>query len=165
MDSPIIKVTGKSLGGFRYWWMKHVFGFNEQQHCARCFVGPYEKQVGREMLLRRDVLLTPSDAPFLYLCGVAISGGWANNFHVAMRRAPGKSILARTYDGLKVEIENVEQVAIPPLPNGWGGLPRSYTTCRNFQFGVAVRDQLPRNPTDQATGLREGPSKAQGRLF
>ena len=51
--------------------------------------------------------------------------------------APGAEVVAATYNGVAIHIANARRLDIPWIDDGWNGFPRSYTTCRNWQFGVA----------------------------
>jgi hypothetical protein len=130
------------LQGFRYFWLKYVSGFDQAQHCARCLLGNYSKLVNTAMLTERIVQLQEpaAAAPFdyLYLCGVAAPYQWERNFHLALRPAAPETITeAETSNGFRVSVQGLEAVPIPTLPDGFQGLAKAYTTCRNFQFGVA----------------------------
>lgn len=121
--------------GFRYLWLKCVHGFNPRQHCLAALRGPREPRVHPAMLLGQTIRIAP--APYVYLCGVALGRRYDQNLHIAMRHAPGVSFDVLTWNGIRVRVENAEQVAIHALPAGFRGLGPEYTTCRNYQFGVA----------------------------
>lgn len=140
------KAGGGALEGFRYFWLKYVRGFDAREHCARCLVGPYEKQVHPSMPLGSPIALDPGDAPFVYLCGVGPR--YVDNLHLALRSLPGASAEARTYAGQLVTVEGAEALTIPALASGFRGLPGPFTTCRNFRFGVAFVERA---------GLGHGP--------
>lgn len=122
------------LHGFKYWWMKDVVDYDLSVHCARCLRGRYDTRIRKDMHTN-DRLLLRTD--LVYLCGVSVRG-WAQNFHAAARAAPGKSFTVPTFNGFEVRFENAERIEIEPLPNGWSGLPKAFTTCRNFQFAVQM---------------------------
>ena len=134
IDSP----GQERLRGFSYFWLKYVTGFDARQHCARCLLGRYEKAVDVGMPTGRAITLDPGAAPFLYLCGV--TGRWADNVHLAMRPAPGRRVTAPLGAG-EVTLEGAELLAIPALPEGFRGLDRGFTTCRNYRFGVAYLER------------------------
>ncbi|HSV47458.1 MAG TPA: hypothetical protein VLJ58_16835 [Ramlibacter sp.] len=119
------------LTGFRYWWLKHVEGFDLTQHCARCLVGRYDKRVTRDMVLGVPIEL---ESRLVYLCGV--SPRYATNFHAAVEHAPGEVAELATYNGHTVRFEHGRLLPIPELPRGWGGMGAQYTDCRNFRFAV-----------------------------
>lgn len=139
-----------ALEGFMYWWLKYVKGFVGTTHCASCLLGAWARdRVNKTMPTNQPVVL---DKPahtynFLYLCGVRGSGynrttrkyvnGYADNFHLPMRPRPGFTAEAVTYNGFRVVVQNAESLLpITPVADGWRGLDRKMTTCRNFQFGV-----------------------------
>jgi hypothetical protein len=123
------------LTGFVYFWLKYVSAFNPRVHCARCLAGPYSQRVKKDMPLGARVTLDEAQAPLLYLCGV--TSRWLTNLHIAMLPKLGARIVKRTYHNLVVTIEDAEELPIPGLADGFRGLPRAFTSCRNYQFGVA----------------------------
>jgi hypothetical protein len=123
------------LTGFTYFWLKYVSAFNPRVHCARCLVGAYSQRVKKDMPLGAPITLDEATAPLLYLCGV--TSRWPTNLHIAMLPKVGVQIVKRTYHNLVVTIDDAEELPIPPLADGFRGLPRAFTTCRNYQFGVA----------------------------
>jgi hypothetical protein len=120
-----------------YFWAKHVRGFNNTKHCARCLIGSYEKSISASMPFGvwNDILLT-GDA--LYICGVSKPYRWEKNFHLAVKNGAGRLERA-LYNGVKVIIEDAEEIVFDgekariKYPN----LGPEYITCRNFQFGVS----------------------------
>lgn len=153
-DAPVPVLTftgpGPKMPGFPFLWLKYVRGFDRREHCAKCLVGAFsgafkkakggtrEKPWGGDIRTDVPIVLDETDAPLLYLCGVSSGYKHANNLHVAFRPQHASVIEGRTWNGFKFVIENAEQLAIPALPAGFLGLPASYTTCRNFQFGWTV---------------------------
>lgn len=125
--------TSANLHGFRYFWLKDVVGYDIGVHCARCLRGRYERRVNREMPLNHQIVLR---SKLVYLCGV--SPRWQNNLHAAAELAPGESFSVPTYNGMTAHFENARRIEIQPLPDGWGDLPKAFTTCRNFQFAVQM---------------------------
>lgn len=77
-----------------------------------------------------------SDFKCLYLCGVI---GYRNNLHIPFVPSDNENdiITAETYRGDKVIIIGAKRLPIPPLENGYNGLSRAFTSCRNYQFGVS----------------------------
>ena len=129
--------TGTNLFGFMYFWGKHIKGFDNTKHCARCLKGGYDKVISKDMALNE-----PFDIQFhaqaFYLCGVAKPYCWDNNFHLAL--VPGdETIIKKTYNGIIVLVEGVKEFkfsgvnAVVKYPE-YG---KEYITCRNFQFGVS----------------------------
>ena len=90
---------------------------------------------GRLTPVGEPLLLNQWPFECLYLCGN--SGTWKLNLHIAFHHAPGETIVQATYNGYQVVIENARRLPIPGLPRQWHGLPGEFTTCRNYQFGVA----------------------------
>jgi hypothetical protein len=133
----LLEGTGENLYGFKYFWAKHVRGFNNERHCAKCLLGGYEKLIRATMPL--GVWLDiPVSADVLYICGVSQPYRWANNFHLAVKNG-GNRIEKTLYNGVKITLEGVEEVyfdgekAAERYPN----LGEEFLTCRNFQFGVS----------------------------
>lgn len=136
MKNPIrLTILGDAdhLSGFKYWWLKSVREYRLDVHCARCLIGPYDRRVNKQMLTGQLVEL---HGDLVYLCGVA--SRWANNFHAPAQRAEGQSFTLPTYNGFLVHFENAVLLPITPLPDGFHGLDRSFTTCRNYQFAVQM---------------------------
>lgn len=129
------------VSGFRYLWAKYVFEFDPLQHCAKCLVGRWSSRIKPTMKLG-DVVFDEAKAPFVYLCGVAPGRAWKNNLHVPMRPKRGSSFEVVAYNGLTIRVRDAELMFIPELPDLFMGFDKSYTTCRNFQWGVAYGDEL-----------------------
>jgi hypothetical protein len=142
MAQPAITVTIEgqqpNLSGFQYWWLKSVRGYRLDVHCARCLVGPYDRRINKAMPLGQAVEL---QGDLVYLCGVADGRRWANNFHAAAAFEEGESFSLPTYNGLDVRFDNARMITIEPLPDGWNGLDKSFTTCRNYQFALQMADR------------------------
>lgn len=160
MHEPILEAVGEgaTVTGWRYLWLKYVSGFDNAQHCARCLIGPYSKRVRRDMPHNVPVLLDEATGcDVLYLCGVAERGGLPANFHLAVQPAPGEVAEGRSSQGTHFRIRNARRLEIPALPSRFDGRPAAFTTCRNWQFGVA-RYGLPRatlqasDPTSRPSG-------------
>ena len=138
---PSIKLTvfgdQPRLSGFKFWWLKSVVSYRMDVHCARCLVGKYERRVSKDMLLNHPVELI---GDLVYLCGV--SPRWSTNFHAAVALEPGSRIELPTYNGLTVRFDNGRLIPIEPLEEGWNGLPREFTTCRNYQFAVQMKGAI-----------------------
>jgi hypothetical protein len=158
MVIPTIKVGvngEKAAAGYRYLWLKFVSGFAPNRHCARCLSGGYSKRVRNNLPEGPQVLVMDEkpEAACLYLCGVtpgALWQAWGNNLHIPFVPEAGSVIEKVDYRGQLFVIENARELTFPPLPDGWGGYNRSYTTCRNFQFAVdyfgARNEKLPDLP-------------------
>lgn len=98
--------------------------------------------MGLEVAIGEIIRLDEYPVSFLYLCGVS-RAGWDSNCHAAMEPAKEGQVCIKTFNGFKVEIQNVRSLEIPSLPEGFRGLDPSFTTCRNFQFGVAYLTEIP----------------------
>lgn len=122
------------MSGFRFWWLKSVVDYDLDVHCARCLRGKYERRVSKHMRLNHPVELR---GDLVYLCGV--SPKWPTNFHAAIAHEVGSVVEMRTYLGHTVRFENGRRIEIEPLPDGWDGRPKAFTTCRNFQFAVQMK--------------------------
>ena len=137
-----IDPTGE-VRGWRYLWLKYVRGFSPGTHCATCLVGSYSKHVKRNGM-RVGVPMPLDESPFyqhIYLCGVASAGGWAANLHLATVPAAGEVAEVQASTGTLFRITNARRLDIPGLEPGYQGRPRSFTTCRNWQFGVEYYGQ------------------------
>ena len=135
-------------GSWRHLWLKQVTGFRPDVHCARCLKGRFDRAITPRQVA--DGLSHAFDLPdgLWYLCGVAARGGWSCNLHVAFETAQTDRVvlLEDVRRQARVVLEGARQILIPSLPSGWRGLPRPFTTCRNFQFGVD-RFGYPSEPT------------------
>jgi hypothetical protein len=134
-----LQVEGSPLGQptasrYAFLWAKHVRGFREDKHCAACLVGEWEKKISRSLV--DGVYEIPQKAPFFYICGVTGNFDWANNLHFVLKPKEGGIAMIDAEYGMRLTIYNAERVMITPLPLHWKGLNRTFTTCRNFQFGV-----------------------------
>jgi hypothetical protein len=124
------------LGGWAHFWGKWVFGFNPKHHCAACLLGHWVSGLKPTMPVGLAQLEGPAGWPYLYICGVAAPRSWANNFHMALAPEPGGVVEMETWNGYRITAGDVRRIEIQPVPRGFGGLPDSFTTCRNWQFGI-----------------------------
>jgi hypothetical protein len=125
----------ETLFGFKFFWAKHVIGFDNTKHCARCLKGSYEKLISVSMPLNKYIEI-PQTGDALYICGVASPYKWANNFHLALQ--DGDGIIERVlYNGIKLTAigKELEFDAAPAFIK-YQRYGKEFTTCRNFQFGV-----------------------------
>lgn len=131
--SPFEKVEG-----YRYFWVKRVSGWLPTQHCARCLKGPFERFDGDYAPQPNTpaVVTLRGKEQYLYVCGVAQPRDWSANFHAPMRPVDGARFELPMRLGQRLIVEGAELLPIPSLPAGWHGLPTSFTTCRNYQFGA-----------------------------
>ncbi len=128
--------TKKRLRGFSYLWTKYITGFDARYHCATSLKGKYHWELGVPIFAPSSHVLDMHPYQYIYLCGVAETR-WADNLHIPMQHAPGETITDTTYTGLPIVIQNARRLDIPWVDDGWNDFPRSYTTCRNWQFGIA----------------------------
>ena len=125
----------KRLRGYSYLWVKYVTGFDGRYHCANSLRGTYHWPLGVPIFTPSRHTLNAHPFRYVYLCGVAQTR-WADNLHIPMEHAPGETIDDVTYNGVPIHIQNARRLEIPWIEDGWRDFPRSYTTCRNWQFGV-----------------------------
>jgi len=141
--APVLTIVGQSpsgrLWGFsQYTWLKYVSGFDSGEHCAKSLLGYHSRRVWYELPLNAPITLDESrEYDYIYLCGVSAEFEWSNNLHMPVRHAPGERAICTTWNGLRCVITNAQLVEIPGLEPGWGGHAREFTSCRNWQFGVA----------------------------
>lgn len=120
---------------YRYLWAKYVRGFNENYHCANCLRGKYTDYLGIHAPTNVELSMDESKSwDYIYLCGVS-RAGYLTNLHLPVRYAFGGTASVTDHAGLTFTFFNAEPVAIPALPEDFMGYDRSFTTCRNFQFG------------------------------
>lgn len=130
------------LTGFRHFWMKRVVGFYPSQHCAGCLKGGYvEGVVGVDMPAAADLQFEATAGDLFYLCGVASPYQWANNAHLAFRATPGSLACLTLFNGGLVTVANAAPVRFSDAQarEFYPGKGRAFLTCRNFQFGAALR--------------------------
>lgn len=127
------------LSGFRYWWAKHVTGFNENEHCIRSLGdGQISKRFKRSMPVNTNVELGFREGEIVYFCGVASTWKWEDNFHlVGIAKATERAQKAMS-NGDTLIITGLQELAFDDkiAQEFYGTLPKSYTTCRNFQFAA-----------------------------
>jgi hypothetical protein len=134
--------------GFRYLWAKAVKGFNPAKHCAQCLVGPYEKRFGLRMPVNDVVQLDGyAIGDLIYFCGVSAPYRWERNAHLAVRVTGDAfdSASIKLYTGAELTVTGA--VAVPftadKAAEAHPGRGKDYLTCRNFQFGAFVAEELP----------------------
>jgi hypothetical protein len=140
-----IRFTGLNnlafVNGFTHLWAAYVRGFNPKQHCQKAFLGRISNRIKTRTTLVGEPLILDETGDFdsLYICGVS-SGSVRhrkfNNLHLPLQHQHGETCSISTYNGYTVSVRNAILIPVPPLPEGWQGLPRNYTSCRNFQFCV-----------------------------
>lgn len=136
---------------YRFLWAKYVNGFNDNAHCANCLRGKRTEYLGVNAPTNIEFAMDESpNWDFIYLCGVTYAG-YEFNLHLPVAYSFGDTASFTDHAGLTFTFHNAREVGIPPLPDGFMGYDRSFTTCRNFQFGweyykanpiVSVRDSI-----------------------
>ncbi|BCS33638.1 hypothetical protein TBR22_A28650 [Luteitalea sp. TBR-22] len=138
--------------GFSLIWAFYVKGFIPETHCQCCFKGLRAPNFhSRNASSGVDIILDLLDvSPIVYICGVAMGPEDQRkyrNLHLPVRYEEGSTTSATTYNGYTVEVTNARALPIPPVPDGYNGLPPHHTRCKNFQFGLATfgtRQSAPR---------------------
>jgi len=125
-------ISSGKAAEFSYLWAKHVTGFNCANHCANCLRGAWERTICRTIVDGQYPIRMRGE--FFYICGVARE--WKNNLHLVVKYDPGSVARVDAFNGVRFTIHDAKRIMIDPLPLGWKGLDRSFTACRNFQFGV-----------------------------
>jgi hypothetical protein len=117
-------------------WGVHVSGFRQDKHCIYCLKGRKEGQLHRAMASGDYKLDT--GAPYFYLFGMRRAPRRDSNVHLAVEPYPGAVASIGSLYGVTFTIRDARALRIDRLPKGWMGLDESFTSCRNFQFGVQV---------------------------
>jgi hypothetical protein len=139
--------SGNQVTGWRYLWLKYVSGFQQGVHCARCLVGPYSERVTRTMLKGFAVRLDEHEKfDCLYLCGVSYKG-YEHNLHLAMEPAPGSVAEVTAFNGDIFRVQNARALPIPAPGPEWRILPSTFTSCRNWRFGLSRYGPTAMRPT------------------
>jgi hypothetical protein len=71
----------------------------------------------------------------VYLCGVTARK--YPGLHLALAPEASASASVTTHNGIRIIVSGARQLEIPPLPEGYAGMSHAYTSCVNWQFGVA----------------------------
>lgn len=136
----LVGTKGPDLQGFRYMWLKHVWGFNPLTHCAQCLVGQYLKCVGPNMDAN-DPQSLPGipEGQFYYLCGVSAPYQWQNNFHLVFTQGQD-TIEAPLWTGARFVLEGAKRIPFDDqaAKTLFPERTKAYLTCRNFQFGAGM---------------------------
>ncbi|KPV50002.1 hypothetical protein SE17_29475 [Kouleothrix aurantiaca] len=131
----VVAAKPKRMRGYTWFWAKYVTGFDPRYHCATGLKGKYHWEQGVPVFTPSSHVMDKAPYQYIYLCGVAETR-WADNLHIAMEHVPGESITDTTYTGIPIVIQNARRLHIPWVEDNWNDFPRSYTTCRNWQFGI-----------------------------
>ena len=129
---------GTALVGYPYFWLKGVTGFDPRQHCAKCLPGPFLINYQRPFPMNQEIeVKVVGSVRAAYLCGVA-EAGYRYNLHAPMVPDPhARDIEVPMVKGQKLIIRGGHLLEIPPVKDGFLGKDKTFTTCRNWQFGIA----------------------------
>lgn len=120
-------------GSFAYLWLKSVKDVDLSQHCAKCLIGDYQKEVKGSTKQLDGVQLNDN---IYYLCGVARPFNWTDNFHLAFMHSPG-NVLEYEDKGIHVVIHDAVMLPVSDMfvdPQHPKAKLKTYHTCRNWQF-------------------------------
>jgi hypothetical protein len=124
---------------------RYVYGFNQWDHCDRCFVARQEKKINPKM---ENGPVELKDELF-YLCGVGRDlsprahpqfARNTTNVHLAVRPRKGSMAAIGSVYGATFVIEDAEAIAIQPLSDGFQKLPPKHSRCKMFQFAYQMFD-------------------------
>ena len=122
---------------YYYIWLKYVRGFNLAEHCAKCLLGTYEKQINRDTYSYKDIVLQPSE--YYYFCAVS---SYKDNIHLAFIPQDGERIeIDNKY--YKIIVENARQIKFDESridPALKGAQLKEFYSCRNWQFANWVEN-------------------------
>lgn len=130
-------LRGDRPAGWKHLFLRYPTGIDPTRHCSGCFVGGADPRVSPGRLERGTLTLRP-DVPYAYLCGVASSGDWNDNLHLAVAPAPDGFVEVLTHLGDVFYVQGARRLDIPELADGWMGLDRGFTRCRMFRWAVAT---------------------------
>ena len=115
-------------------WGMYVRDFDSTKHCIYCLKGRKETALHRQMTDGDYELAT--DFPYFYLFAMGRGDRSISNVHLPVRPHPGAVASIGSLYGVSFTIRDAYVLRVDRLPNGWEGLGKEYTSCRNFQFGV-----------------------------
>jgi hypothetical protein len=125
----------EGLSVYYYLWLRYIHGFSPKYHCQRSLLGRNDKRFFPKMDITKTYELYPKHSEkYMYLCGQP--KGSPVGLHLAFIPNTEGEISYITVNNIEVRISNAIQLEIPPLPEGYGGMFHSFTSCRNWQFGV-----------------------------
>ncbi len=140
-NMPIILAIGRfpdggsKLSGFSQFWLRYVRGFSPHFHCQRSLRGFNDPRIRRDMEIGQSFkLLDTGRYDYIYLCGVTARKH--PGLHLALAPEASATVRLVTYNGIEIIVAGARRLGIPPLPDGYAGMSRAYTTCCNWQFGV-----------------------------
>ena len=115
-------------------WGIYVRDFDPSKHCMYCLKGRKEAALHRQMTDGDYELAT--DFPYFYLFAMGRGDRSISNVHLPVRPHPGAVATIGSLYGVTFTLRNANALRVDRLPDGWEGLEKEYTSCRNFQFGV-----------------------------
>ena len=128
--------SSERLDGFTHFWLRYVRGFSPNFHCQQSLRGTRDPRFRKGMLLGAPITLFEFlHFDYIYLCGVTPQR--YPGLHLALELSPGAQVETETYNGIRIRVEGATNLEIPALPDGFAGMSRRFTRCRNWQFGVA----------------------------
>ncbi len=123
------------LRGFTQFWLRYIHGFSPHFHCQKSLRGKSDPRFKKNMIIGKLFeLAEPKNYKHIYLCGVTAKK--YPGLHFALLPESGASAHTVTYNGIEISVIGAKALNIPYLPDGFAGMSRNYTTCRNWQFGV-----------------------------
>lgn len=127
------------LRGFRFFWLKRVRGYDLRQHCAKCLVGPFEREFwGGRTRCNVKIPVKAYEGEIFYLCGVAEPYRWKNNFHLPFVAEAGAEASAELFTGDVARVTGGRLLRFTDdlAKEVYESRGPSFVTCRNFQFAV-----------------------------
>lgn len=126
--------------GFRYFWAKHVTGFNSATHCYNCLKGSPVKAVNLELARGGTISILVEPGAMIYICGVASPHRWPDNFHHAFRAVPGATSEGQLHTGALLKVINGERIPFDGTAaiSAFRDRGPEFLTCRNFQFAAQM---------------------------
>ncbi|MGZ6317370.1 MAG: hypothetical protein ACXWNQ_08930 [Anaerolineales bacterium] len=135
LDIGLLTDQSSELRGFSQFWLRYVRGFSPHFHCQKSLRGFNDVRVAKTMRMNVSFRLRePEGYDYIYLCGVTARAH--PGLHLALIPEAGARARVVTYTGIEITVTGARQLEIPPLPDGFAGMSRKYTTCCNWQFGV-----------------------------
>jgi hypothetical protein len=136
----------KHLAGWKCFWGKTVLGFDPTVHCMACLIGErfwpvHARRMPANVAIDADI---PPGIP-LYICGVAETWRWSDNFHLVVRHHPGGRVSMETWHGDTVHVTDAERLPIvaEDAASAHPNMGPKFLTCRNYQFGASFARMHP----------------------
>jgi hypothetical protein len=162
-----------TLAGWRTLWIKFVNGFDPTCHCQNCLLGWTLPSLRQKIVPGTPMGLGPGmpgtrkpwgwgrrgaslDYDAIYLCGVHQSWVWSKNLHLVAVPDPESVAEITASTGTLFRIAGARRVEIRDLPADYDGRNASFTTCRNWRFGVAYYGLDPMRQAFDPHGQRGG---------